>query len=191
VTELLPVRTPVWLPIGAVEVTAWPLITTDDVFVVGSDRTARLYAAALDARLPTPHEEDLIWEHAVAAGVTIDPPTRTGPPWPSSEDQSARVVAALRERGADFDTLVANTGKPWLNCNLIGSTLVRRGHAVNYGWFVRASDCDVNRHWKWIPTYSTLSQSEKWRVLQPLSDFHRDDDIGCGYETHIRLVRPR
>ena len=101
------------------------------------------------------------------------------------------LADALRERGADFDTLVANTGKPWLNCNLIGSTLVRRGHAVNYGWFVRASDCDVNRQWQKIRTYPTLSQSAFWRVLQPLSDFHRDDDVGCGYETHIRLVRDR
>lgn len=188
--DLLPFRTPIWVPVGDVEVTAWPLTTPDDVFICGSALTARAYAEALGARLPTPQEEDLFWEHSVAYGVVIEPPTRTGPPWPSTEDQSMRLVAKLTGLGASFDTPVANTGKPWLDCEKISGQLVRAGRAVNYGWFVAASDCK-NGNWKGIRTYQTLSGSSRWRVIQPLSSFHSEADTACGYETHIRLVRER
>lgn len=180
--DLAPILTPTWLAVGALDVAAWPLRSTDGAFVVGSARTARAYAGALGARLPNAREYESIAMAARDHGVLVEPrPKPCGRC--STTEHTADVLAAAGVVGES--TLLVNAGKPWL------SDPCRAGRAVIYGWWVAARECSTTGHWRGLPTYATSYGMAGYRVIQPWSDFHSDDDIACGYESHIVLVRDR
>jgi hypothetical protein len=185
ISDLAPILTPHWTHVpGVGEVTAWPLQWTEHSFAVGSARTARAYADALGARLLTSAEVDMLWLHCQAYGCCIEPPTAKCPSDPV--EQSGRILRLLNARGVSRETVITNTGKPWL-----ADTPVRPGHAVIYGWHVAREACRADGTWCGIRTYPARNPevAKGWRVLQPWSDYHWDHDTACGYETHIQLVK--
>lgn len=173
---MLPFRTPVWLRLSSgVEITSWPLLDPGGVFLCGSARTARAYAEALGGRLPLAAELEEHFRLALALGKVIEPPiAKCGT---STAEQSPRVLAALAALDVQWHEPAANTGKPWLG------DPAPPGKAYIYGWWVRAP----SGLWRGIATYPSATPG--WRVIQPRSTFHRDDDTACGYETHIMVVR--
>jgi hypothetical protein len=166
------------------EVITWPLRDTEGTFICASQVEAMRYAKSCGGRLATMLELEVIF---LTAAWKADPIPRQ-PPWPTSKDQTSRILAVKPPEIIEIDT-IANTGKPF--------SVERKGttQAMLSGWYVKRSECRETAPasglmvWKGITVYDTLLGLEDYRMIQPASSFHRYDDKACGYESHVVIVR--
>jgi hypothetical protein len=117
------------------------------------------WAAREGGRFPTAEEFDAIW---MAADVRVEPRPRN-PDGAPLESLHADVMAALFDHGADTERIAC--GKTWIQ-----HPRSDQHRAVNYGWFVPASQVK-DRHWRGIKVHPSISQPSIY-VIQPPSAVH-------------------